>query len=72
MFPYGKLIFFLDKLQKKFFSSYTLPTQVILPDKFSLISITLWLNQKELYLKFVIREVQKVPFQMRLKSALIS
>ena len=71
-FPYEKLNFFLDKLQKKFFSSYTLPTQVILHAKFGLSSIILWLNQKELYLQFVIREIQKVPFEMRMKYLLFS
>ena len=40
--------------------------------KFGLIWTILWLNEKELYLKFVIREIQKVPYEMRMKNLLFS
>ena len=30
---------------------------------FGSVSTTLWLNQKELYLKFVIREIKKFPYE---------
>ena len=47
--------------------SYTLPTRVLLHAKFGSISTTLWLSQKQLYLKIVISETQKNPYEMRMK-----
>ena len=60
-FPYEKLTFFLDKLYQKFFSFYTLTALWILHTEFGLIWTTPWLNEKDLFLKFVIREFRKFP-----------
>ena len=59
--PYETLTFSIGKQLQKLFLSYTLPTQGILHAEFGSVWTTIWLNQKELYLKFANREVQKVP-----------
>ena len=62
-FPYENLTFFLDKLYRKFFSFYTLGTHGILHTEFGFIWTTPWPDEKDLFLKFVIREIRKFPYE---------
>ena len=62
-FPYEDLTFFLDKLHQKFFLFYTLDTHGILHTEFRLIWTTSWPDEKDLFLKFVIREIRKFPYE---------
>ena len=63
-FPYWTLTFFLGKLYQKFFFSYPLPTQWLLLTEFASIWTTPWPVQKELLLKFVIREIKKFFYEI--------
>ena len=63
-FPYEILTFFLGKLYQKFFLFYTLQTQGILNTEFDLIWTTPWPYQKDLFLKFLIREIRKFPYEI--------
>ena len=62
--PYEILTFFLSKLHQKFFLFYILIKLVILHTKFGLIWTTSWPDKKELFLKFLFRERQKVPYEI--------
>ena len=62
-FPYEKLTFFRGRLYRKFFLFYTLGTHGILHTKFGLISTTPWSDERDLFLKFVICEIRKFPYQ---------
>ena len=62
-FPYEKLTFFLGKLYQKFFSFYTLDTHGILHTEFGSIWTTPWPDEKDLFLKFVICEIRKIPYE---------
>ena len=62
-FPYEKLTFFQGKLYQKFFSYYTLGTHGILHTEFGMIWTTPWPDEKDLFLKFVIREIRKFPYE---------
>ena len=62
-FRYEKLTFFLNKLYQNLFFFYTLPTQGILHYEFGSIWTTFWPNEKELFLKFLILEIQKFPYE---------
>ena len=53
-----KTNFFLGKLYQKFFMPYTFITLVILLADFGLIWTTPWPNEKDLFLKFLFREIQ--------------
>ena len=55
--------FFLEKLRGPFSSSQNLPTLGILHTMFGLIWTTSWLDKKDLFLKFLFREIQKVPYE---------
>ena len=55
--------FFLGKLYRKFFLFYTLVTHGILDTKFGSIWTTSWSDKKDLFLKFLFREIQKVPYE---------
>ena len=56
--------FFLEKLRGPFFSSQNLPTLGILHTKFGLIWTTSWPDKKDLFLKIIFREIQKVPYEI--------
>ena len=56
--------FFLWKLGGPFFLSHSLPTLRILHAKFGLIWRTSWLDKKDLFLKYLFREFQKVPYEI--------
>ena len=56
--------FFLEKLRGSFSSSQNLPTLGILHTKFGLIWTTSWPDKKDLFLKFLFRESQKVPHEI--------
>ena len=56
--------FFLEKLRGPIFSSQNLPTLGIPHTKFGLIWTTSWPDKKELFLKFLFREIQKVPYEI--------
>ena len=56
--------FFLEKLGGPYFSSQTLPTLRILHTKFGLIWTTSWPNKIYLFLKFLFREIQKIPYEI--------
>ena len=62
-FPYEKLTFFLGKLYQKNFSLYTSGTHGILHTEFGLIWTTPLPDEKDLFLKFVIREIRKFPYE---------
>ena len=61
-FPYEIPTFFLAKQYKNSFSSDTLATQVILHTNLASICTTPWHDEKDLFSKFVIREIQKFPY----------
>ena len=62
-FPYENLTFFLHKLYQKFFLFYTVATQGILHTEFGSIWTSPWPDEKDLFLKFVIREIRKFPYE---------
>ena len=62
-FPYEKLTFFLGKLYQKFFLFYNLVTHGILDNEFGSLWTTLWPDEKDLFLKFVICEIRKFPYE---------
>ena len=62
-FPYEKLTFFLGKLYKKLFLFYNLFTHGILDCKFGSLWTTPWPDEKDLFLKFVICEFRKFPYE---------
>ena len=62
-FPYEKLTFFLGKLYQKYFSLYTPGTHGILHTEFGLIWTTTWPDEKDLFLKIVIREIRKFMYE---------
>ena len=62
--PYEILTFFLGKLYQKLFSFYILTTLVILHAKFGLIWTTPWPDEKNQLIKFLFREIQKVPYEI--------
>ena len=55
-------LFFLEKPKQKLFSSYTLATHGIQYIEFGSISTTFWPKEKDRFLKFLIREIQRVPY----------
>ena len=62
-FPYEKLTCFLGKLYQKFFLSQSLPTLGIFHTKFGLIWTTFWSDKKDLFLKVVIWNNRKFPYE---------
>ena len=62
-FPYENQTFFQDKLYQKFFLFYTLATRGLLLTEFSSIWTSPWPDEKDLFLKFVIREIRKFPYE---------
>ena len=56
--------FFLWKLGGPLFLSQNLPTLRILHNRFGLLWTTSWLDKKGLFLKFLFREIQKVPYEI--------
>ena len=56
--------FFLEKLRGPLFSSHNLPTPGILHTKFGLIWTTSWPDKKDLFLKIIFWEIQKVPYEI--------
>ena len=60
---YENPTFFLVKLNKKYFLLYTVITLVILNTEFGLIWTTPWPHEKNLFLKFLFREIQKVLYE---------
>ena len=64
--PYEKPTLFLGKLCQKFFFPHTLITLVMLHTEFGLIWTTPWPHEKELFLKFVIRLIRKIPNEIQL------
>ena len=63
-FPYEKLTFFLGNLEQKLFLFYTLIALLILHTEFRLIWTTPWSDEKDLFLKLVIREIRKFPYEI--------
>ena len=63
VFPIELRTFFLWKLGGPFFLSQSLPTLRILHTKFGLIWMASWPDKKDLFLKFLFRETQKVPYE---------
>ena len=63
-FPYEKLTFFPGNLEQKVFLFYTLITLMILHTEFGLIWTTPWSDEKDLFLKLVIREIRKFPYEI--------
>ena len=64
IFPIEIQNFFLWKLGGPFFLSQSLPTLRILHTKIGLIWRTSWLDKKDLFLKYLFREFQKVPYEI--------
>ena len=62
--PYELLTFFLGKLYQKYSLFYVLTTLVILLAEFGLIWSTPWPDEKDLFLKFLFREIQKVRYEI--------
>ena len=62
-FPYEKLTFFLGKLYQRFFLFYTLGTHVILHNQFGLIWLSPWPDEKDLFLKLLIWNNSKFPYE---------
>ena len=62
-FPYENLTFFLGKLYQKFFLFYNLVTHGILDTEFGLVWTTPWPDQKDLFLKLVIWNNSKFPYE---------
>ena len=63
-FPYEILTFFLVKLYQNFFLFYNLVTHGILDTEFGSIWTTPWPDEKDLFLKFVICEIRKFPYEI--------
>ena len=63
-FPYEILTFFLGKLYQNFFLFYNLVTHGILDTEFGSIWTTPWPDEKDLFLKFVICEIRKFPYEI--------
>ena len=55
--------FFLGKLYQTLFLMYTLITLVVLNTAFGFIWTTPYPDEKDLFLKFLFREIQKVPYE---------
>ena len=62
-FPYEKRTFFLGKLYQKFVLFYTFDTLGILQTEFGLVWTTPWPDEKDLFLKLIIREIHKFPYE---------
>ena len=62
-FPYEKLTFFLGKLYQKFALFYTFDTLGIFHNGFGLIWTTPWPDKKDLFLKLLIRNNSKFPYE---------
>ena len=62
-FTYENLTFFLGKLYQKFFLFYNLVTHGILDIEFGSIWTTPWPDEKDLFLKLVIRNNSKFPYE---------
>ena len=62
-FSYEKLTFFLGKQYKKFVLFYTFDTLGILHTEFGSIWTTPWPDEKVLFLKLIIRETRKFPYE---------
>ena len=62
-FPYEKLTFFLGQLYRNFFLFYNLLTHGILDNMFGSLWTTPWPDEKDLFLKFVICEIRKFPYE---------
>ena len=62
-FLYENLTFFLHKLYQKLFRFYALATQGILHNDFGSIWTTPWSDEIDLFLKFIIREIRKFPYE---------
>ena len=62
-FPYEKRTFFLGKLYQKFVLFYTFDTLGILHAEFGSIWTTPWPDEKDLFLKLIIREILKIPYE---------
>ena len=62
-FPYEKLSFFLGTLSGPIFSHYNLNSTGSLGYQFGSIWTTPWPDEKDLFLKFVIREIRKFPIE---------
>ena len=62
--PYEKVTFFLGKLYQKFLLFYTLSRPKILHTGFGWIWITPWPDENDLFLKIVIREIRKFPYEI--------
>ena len=56
--------FFPRQANQKFFSFYVLTTLVILHAEFGLIWSTPWPDEKDLFLKSLFGEIQKVPYEI--------
>ena len=61
---YEILTFFLGNLHQKFFLFYILITLVIIQAEFGLIWTTPWPDEKDLFLKSLFGEIQKVPYEI--------
>ena len=62
-FPYEKRTFFIGKLYQKFVLFYTFNTLGILHAEFGSIWTTPWPDEKDLFLKLIIREILKIPYE---------
>ena len=62
--PYEKVTFFLGKLYQKFLLFYTLSRPNVLHTGFGWIWITPWPDENDLFLKIVIREKRKFPYEI--------
>ena len=67
-FPYEKLIFFLGKLYKKFFSLYTFITLVIIHTKCSSLWTTPWPDKNSIFLK--LEKSKKLIFRIEIRTVL--
>ena len=61
---YEILTFFLGNLHQKFFLFYILITLVIIQAEFGLIWTTPWPDEKDIFLKSLFGEIQKVPYEI--------
>ena len=71
-FPCENPTFFLDQLQKKFFTSYSLPTQGIIHAKFVSIWTFSWPDETDLFFKFYNRNLFEILAIFRMKYGLFS
>ena len=65
-----KTHFLLGKLYQKLFLFYSFNTLVIFGTEFGLVWTTPWPDQTDLFLKFLNRETQKIPYEIRMKYLL--